>query len=196
MSETLVIGVGNAHRGDDGAGIVAARKIAAQRLPGVRVAEMNGEGTSLVEAWKNSPSVLLVDAVSSGAVPGTIHRFEAQAGPLPTGLEHHSSHSFGVAEAVEVALKAGTGTGCTEAPRGILYHRYRLDDSGTIQDAKIVPPTSQNQKTIESDLREFVAQNIRLPQTELTWQCEQAIRNYDPCISCATHFLKLHIERE
>jgi hydrogenase maturation protease len=107
VSETLVIGVGNAYRGDDGAGIAAARKLAAQRLPGVRVMEMNGEGTSLVEAWKDSTSVLLVDAVSSGAVPGTIHQFEAQAGPLPTGLEHRSSHSFGVAEAVEVARALG-----------------------------------------------------------------------------------------
>jgi sulfhydrogenase subunit alpha len=97
--------------------------------------------------------------------------------------------------AVDIAVKAGTGTATTEAPRGILYHRYRLDDSGTIQEAKIVPPTSQNQKVIESDLREFVAKNIRLPQTELAWQCEQAVRNYDPCISCATHFLKLSIER-
>lgn len=107
MTETLVIGVGNAYRGDDGAGIAVARKLAAQRLPGVRVMEMNGEGTSLVEAWKDAPSVLLVDAVSSGAVPGTIHRFEAQVGPLPTGLEHRSSHSFGVAEAVEVARALG-----------------------------------------------------------------------------------------
>jgi hydrogenase maturation protease len=107
VSETLVIGVGNLYRGDDGAGIVTARKLAAQRLTGGRVAEMNGEGTSLMEVWKDSPSVLLVDAVSSGAVPGTIHRFEAQAGPLPTGLEHRSSHSFGVAEAVEVARALG-----------------------------------------------------------------------------------------
>ena len=107
MSETLVIGVGNSYRGDDGAGIAVARKLAEQRLPGVRVMEMNGEGTSLVEAWKDAPSVLLVDAVSSGAVPGTIHRFDTQAGPLPTGLEHRSSHSFGVAEAVEVARALG-----------------------------------------------------------------------------------------
>ena len=107
MSETLVIGVGNAYRSDDGAGIVAVRKLTAQRLPGVQVMEMNGEGTSLVEAWKDAPSVLFVDAVSSGAVPGTIHRFEAQAGPLPKGLEHRSSHSFGVAEAVEVARALG-----------------------------------------------------------------------------------------
>lgn len=107
MSETLVIGVGNVYRGDDGAGIAVARKLAAQRLPGVRVMEMNGEGTSLQEAWKDAPSILLVDAVSSGAVPGTIHRFDAQAGPLPTELKHRSSHSFGVAEAVEVARALG-----------------------------------------------------------------------------------------
>jgi coenzyme F420-reducing hydrogenase alpha subunit len=97
---------------------------------------------------------------------------------------------------VEIKPRAGTGHGCTEAPRGILYHRYRLDDQGVIQEAKIVPPTSQNQKSIERDLWRFVPQNMDLPTDKLQWQCEQAIRNYDPCISCATHFLTLHIERE
>jgi sulfhydrogenase subunit alpha len=98
--------------------------------------------------------------------------------------------------AVEVKPRAATGHGCTEAPRGILYHRYRLDAQGVILDAKIVAPTSQNQKCIESDLWQFVPKYIDLPTEELTWRCEQAIRNYDPCISCATHFLKLHIERD
>jgi len=83
----------------------------------------------------------------------------------------------------------------TEAPRGLLYHRYRLDEHGIIQDAKIVPPTSQNQKMIERDLYQYVAPRLDLPQDQLTWQCEQLVRNYDPCISCATHFLKLEIER-
>jgi sulfhydrogenase subunit alpha len=96
---------------------------------------------------------------------------------------------------IEVEPKAATGYSCTEAPRGILYHQYSLDEQGKILDAKIVPPTSQNQKTIEDDLRKFVPQYIKLSQEKLTWQCEQAIRNYDPCISCATHFLKLNIER-
>jgi coenzyme F420-reducing hydrogenase alpha subunit len=96
----------------------------------------------------------------------------------------------------EIKPRAATGHGCTEAPRGILYHRYRLDDQGVIQEAKIVPPTSQNQKSIESDLWRYVRNYIDLPTDKLQWQCEQAIRNYDPCISCATHFLKLHIERE
>lgn len=98
--------------------------------------------------------------------------------------------------AVEITPRSGVGCGCTEAPRGILYHRYKLDEDGIIQNAKIVPPTSQNQKTIEQDLCEFVPPRLKLSREKLTWQCEQAIRNYDPCISCATHFLKLDIECE
>ncbi len=98
--------------------------------------------------------------------------------------------------AVEVPPRAATGYGCTEAPRGILYHRYAIDGSGTIVDAKIVPPTSQNQRTIEDDLRRFVEARLDLPTPQLTWQCEQAIRNYDPCISCATHFLRLEVDQE
>jgi coenzyme F420-reducing hydrogenase alpha subunit len=97
---------------------------------------------------------------------------------------------------VEANPRAAVGCGCSEAPRGICYHRYRLDDKGIILDAKIVPPTSQNQKTIEADLAQFVPKHLNLSDEKLTWQCEQAVRNYDPCISCATHFLKLHIERE
>lgn len=99
------------------------------------------------------------------------------------------------APAVAVEPRAAEGHGCTEAPRGMLYHRYVLDDQGFIQDAQIVPPTSQNQKTIEDDLFEFVSDHIELEKDQLTWRCEQAIRNYDPCISCATHFLDLTLER-
>jgi coenzyme F420-reducing hydrogenase alpha subunit len=98
--------------------------------------------------------------------------------------------------AVEVPPRAGRGYACTEAPRGSLYHHYAIDGDGAILDAKIVPPTSQNQKMIEDDLRRFVAQHLTLPDDQLTWQCEQAIRNYDPCISCATHFLRLDLRRE
>lgn len=88
---------------------------------------------------------------------------------------------------VEIQPCAATGYACTEAPRGTLYHRYLFDEQGKILDARIVPPTSQNQKTIESDLYRLAAQHAELPKEKLTWQCEQAIRNYDPCISCATH---------
>jgi coenzyme F420-reducing hydrogenase alpha subunit len=100
------------------------------------------------------------------------------------------------APAVAVEPRAGIGHGCTEAPRGLLYHRYRIDEQGTILEAKIVPPTSQNQKTIEDDLRRFVQGRLDLAREALTWQCEQAIRNYDPCISCSTHFLQLDLDRD
>ncbi len=96
---------------------------------------------------------------------------------------------------VEATPRAGSGHGCTEAPRGICWHRYELDDEGTILDAKIVPPTSQNQKAIEEDLLGVVRASLQLTDTELAHRCEQTIRNYDPCISCATHFLKLEVER-
>ncbi len=97
--------------------------------------------------------------------------------------------------AFDVEPRAGTGYGATEAPRGICYHRYTIDDNGIIQDAKIVSPTAANQKTIEKDLWNFVPQNVDLPDEKLKWQCEQAIRNYDPCISCSTHFLNLEVDR-
>ena len=88
-----------------------------------------------------------------------------------------------------------TGGAVTEAPRGILFHRYRIGPGGLIEDAKIVAPTSQNQKRIEDDLRHLVERSLALDEVALTDACERAIRNYDPCISCATHFLKLDLER-
>jgi len=96
---------------------------------------------------------------------------------------------------LDTAPRASTGCAATEAPRGLLYHRYSIDDNGKITDARIVPPTSQNQKTIETDLRLMLPQYLHLPAEKLQAQCEQAIRNYDPCISCSTHFLQLHLER-
>jgi coenzyme F420-reducing hydrogenase alpha subunit len=96
---------------------------------------------------------------------------------------------------LDVPPRAATGYGATEAPRGVLFHRYELDADGVIKTARIVPPTSQNQASIEDDLRRFVADRLHLDDQRLTWQCEQAIRNYDPCISCSTHFLDLTIER-
>ena len=98
--------------------------------------------------------------------------------------------------AVECAPRVGTGFACTEAPRGTLYHRYSIDERGVIQDAKIVPPTSQNQKMIETDLHDFVVPRVEMPEHDLRAACEQLVRNYDPCISCATHFLKLTVIRE
>jgi sulfhydrogenase subunit alpha len=96
---------------------------------------------------------------------------------------------------VEVVPRAGTGHGWTEAPRGLLWHRYRIAADGTIEDAKIVPPTSQNQARIEESLYGYVTRYADLPDDQLQLRCEQAIRSYDPCISCATHFLRLEVDR-
>ena len=97
--------------------------------------------------------------------------------------------------AVAVSPREATGHACTEAPRGLLYHRYRLGADGLIAEAQIIPPTSQNQAEIERELGRFVESRLDLPGNELTHRCEQAIRSYDPCISCATHFLDLTVER-
>lgn len=96
---------------------------------------------------------------------------------------------------VDAPVRAGEGHGCTEAPRGICYHRYKIDKDGAVLDARIVPPTAQNQKVIELDLAKVVEQNLAEDDEAIKWRCEQAIRNYDPCISCATHFLTLDLDR-
>ncbi len=95
---------------------------------------------------------------------------------------------------VPVAVRAGIGMGCTEAPRGILYHRYRVDDDGLIREAKIIPPTSQNQRRIEEDLRAYLPRVLDLSNEQAALGCETVIRCYDPCISCATHFLNLDVQ--
>jgi coenzyme F420-reducing hydrogenase alpha subunit len=100
-----------------------------------------------------------------------------------------------VSPSVELNVHAGVGHGASEAPRGLLYHRYELDSNGRILKAQIVPPTAQNQLTIEDDLRTVLEKSLDLPDDELSWVLEQSIRNYDPCISCATHFLNLTVER-
>lgn len=99
------------------------------------------------------------------------------------------------APAVPAEPKAASGFGTSEAPRGMLFHRYRLEADGTIAEARIVPPTSQNQASIEDDLTSFVGSFLDLPDEALRHRCEQTVRNYDPCISCSTHFLRLDVDR-
>jgi len=96
---------------------------------------------------------------------------------------------------IPIEPHAGVGFGATEAPRGLLYQRYRLESDGTIAEARIVPPTSQNQASIEEDLANFIGGFLDLPEVDLRHRCEQTVRNYDPCISCATHFLRLEMDR-
>ncbi|MEN3533647.1 nickel-dependent hydrogenase large subunit [Microbispora sp. ZYX-F-249] len=96
--------------------------------------------------------------------------------------------------AVPVEPAAGVGHGASEAPRGTLYHRYRIGADGLITEAAIVPPTSQNQARMEMDLRELIEPRLGLAQAELAALCERAVRNHDPCISCSTHFLDLRLD--
>jgi coenzyme F420-reducing hydrogenase alpha subunit len=93
----------------------------------------------------------------------------------------------------EVVLKEGEGCGVSEAPRGILYHRYKVGADGLIQFARLTPPTAQNYPRMEADLWVLAPQVISLPHEEASLACEHLIRSYDPCISCSTHFLKLVI---
>lgn len=96
----------------------------------------------------------------------------------------------------EASARAGIGFGCSEAPRGILWHRYETDEDGRIVTARIVPPTSQNQARIEADLRRtLMAVGLTQPAERLRFECERLIRHYDPCISCASHFLDLRLHR-
>jgi coenzyme F420-reducing hydrogenase alpha subunit len=93
-------------------------------------------------------------------------------------------------------VAAGTGCGATEAPRGLLWHRYQVDEAGIVRAARIVPPTSQNQARMEDDLhRSLRAFGLDKPDDEMRQRAETVIRNYDPCISCATHFLTLDVRR-
>lgn len=101
--DTLVIGVGNPYRRDDAVGLVLARRLK-DGLPGnVAVIEESGEGAALMEAWRGAAAVVIIDAARSGLAPGTVHRFDAHAGAIPTRLFHYSTHAFSVAEAVEMA---------------------------------------------------------------------------------------------
>jgi len=97
---------------------------------------------------------------------------------------------------VPATPRAGVAIGCTEAPRGLLWHRYEMDDAGCVVNARIVPPTSQNQGRIEEDLRlSLLNFGLDHPDDALRLHCEKVIRNYDPCISCATHFLRMNVAR-
>lgn len=96
---------------------------------------------------------------------------------------------------VQYGYRAGTGCAATEAPRGTLYHRYEIDSSGKVVSGTIIPPTSQNQAQIESDLAKWVPSIVTEDQQATARQCENLVRCYDPCISCSTHFLKVRIDR-
>lgn len=103
LSKIFIIGIGNDYRRDDAAGRIVARNLKKRIPPGTEILEETGEGTALLEAWRGAEDVFLIDAVQSGAPPGTLHRIDVWTQPLPTSFFRHSTHAFGIAEAVELA---------------------------------------------------------------------------------------------
>jgi hydrogenase maturation protease len=112
----LIIGIGNEYRGDDAAGLIVARRLKEGLTDSAIVIEQGGDGAALMEAWRGAETVIIIDAVMSGAAPGTIHRFDANAQPLPKDAFRLSTHAFGVAEAIELARALG------ELPRGLIVY--------------------------------------------------------------------------
>ena len=106
-SSTIIIGIGNPYRSDDGVGVVVARQLRELSPVGVTVIEESGEGAALLDAWKGATTAILVDAVKSGAPPGTIHRLDAHTEQIPTRFFHYSTHAFSVVEAVELSRALG-----------------------------------------------------------------------------------------
>ncbi|KPK46959.1 MAG: hydrogenase maturation protease [Dehalococcoidia bacterium SM23_28_2] len=106
-SGTLIIGLGNQYRRDDAVGLTVARYLKEQVPKHVRVLEASSEGASLMESWKDADAVILIDAVHSGAEPGTLHRLDAHTQPMPSEFSHCSTHAFSAAEAIELARALG-----------------------------------------------------------------------------------------
>lgn len=107
------------------------------------------------------------------------------------------NYSYPDSSYTDVNIASGRGYGCTEAPRGLLWHCFEIDEQGLVKSARIVPPTSQNQACIEEDLYRSLQQfGLEKPSDELRSYSEKLIRNYDPCISCSTHFLTLDVNRD
>ncbi|NNE36135.1 MAG: Ni/Fe hydrogenase subunit alpha [Rhodothermales bacterium] len=173
----------HAHQRDRGAylvGPMARYNLNFDRLssPTQEAAVKSGLGESCTNPFKS----ILIRCVE------LIHAFELSLQLIDRYVEPAEA-------SVPVAPRASTGAGCTEAPRGICWHEYEIDDAGLIKRAQIVPPTSQNQACIEEDMRQFAAKNLDMDNDQLQWVCEQGIRNYDPCISCSCHFLNLTVDR-
>jgi coenzyme F420-reducing hydrogenase alpha subunit len=111
------------------------------------------------------------------------------------GLQHIDAYTEPPSPKIEYTIRAAEGCSATEAPRGLLYHRYRINDQGIVQSARIVPPTCQNYRRIEDDLRLLVPTMLDRTDAEIVDACEKLVRNYDPCISCSTHAVRVKIDR-
>jgi hydrogenase maturation protease len=143
-----VIGVGNPWRGDDAAGLAVARLLRGTVSPEVDVLEREGEPTGLVDAWEGADAVWLVDAVVSGATPGTVHRLDASAQALPAELASASTHHLGIAEAVELARALG------RLPARVVF--YGIEAAGAEPGNELSPEVEAAVEQVAAALREEV----------------------------------------
>jgi len=148
VTTPLVIGLGNDFRRDDGAGRVAARRVRELAGEAVRVIEESGEGAALMDAWRGAELVILIDAVHSGAAPGTIHRLDARAQPIPSNFFHYSTHAFSVAEAVELARALD------QLPPRLIVHGIEGKDftSGEGLSPEVAAAVEQVAQTVKGEL--------------------------------------------
>lgn len=160
------------------------------------LARINLNREQLAEPARRIADEIKFATPSNNAYHGIVARSIEVVHAFAEGLKHLKEYQGRTAARTPFAVRSGMGTAVTEAPRGLIYHRYEVDDEGRIQLAKIVPPTSQNQAQVELDLRSLLHGIIDEPDADIALACERFVRNYDPCISCSTHFLKVHIERE
>jgi hydrogenase maturation protease len=144
-----VIGVGNPWRGDDAAGLAVARHLRGTLPPEVEVLEREGEPTGLVDAWEGAEAVWLVDAVVSGATPGTVHRLDASVQELPAELVSASTHHLGIAEAVELARALG------RLPARVVF--YGIEAAGAEPGDELAPEVEAAVERVAAALREEVA---------------------------------------
>lgn len=148
MKTPLIIGLGNEFRRDDGAGLIVARQLRNLLDGKIQVLEASGEGASLMDAWSGAHTVVLVDAVNSGARPGTVHRLDASKEPIPSNFFHYSTHAFSVAEAVELARTLGQ-----LPPRLIVYGVEGTDfSSGQGLSPEVVIAVEQVAQSIAAEL--------------------------------------------
>lgn len=102
--------------------------------------------------------------------------------------------SFREEKPTKLTMRAATGIGVVEAPRGTLYHKLEVDERGIVTKGEVIVPTGQNQLSIELDVGKYIQDNLDRPKAELALGCEKIIRAYDPCMSCASHFLEVNWE--
>lgn len=155
--DILVIGMGNAYRSDDAAGLIAARRVNEQASEHCSVIEHTGEGAALMELWKGADTIIVIDAVRSGAAPGTVSRFDATLHPLPASMFRDSTHAFGLAEAVEL------GRALKQLPRQLIV--YGVEAQNLKAGTNLSPAIEFAVQTVVERVLQELPQNVLYSKT-------------------------------